>query len=381
MNLLGIRLALWAGPTVPVPASAEIMEALENVEVTHSDQGRSGFQMTFRVGRSGTDLLGYALLRNLQLRPFSRVILMVTFNAVPQVLMDGIITNQQLSPQNQPGASTLTYTGEDVSVMMDREEKEVEHPAQDESVIANKIIATYAQYGLIPMVIPPPALDIPIPIERIPVQRGTDLGYLQEMAQRYAYVFYVTPGPAPLANIAYWGPSVRTGIPQRALSTNMGHETNVNSIDFQYDALSATTVSGTVQDRTTNQGMPVRTFSSTRPPLVSQPALVANLSNARTRLLGQQGGLSYMQAFARAQGTTDEASERTVTASGELDALRYGRLLTPRGLVDLRGAGYNHNGTYYVKSVTHTIGKGSYKQRFTLTREGVGALLPVVQTL
>jgi len=58
--------------------------------------------------------------------------------------------------------------------------------------------------------------------------------------------------------------------------------------------------------------------------------------------------------------------------------LRYGDLLRPRGIVGLRGAGFTHDGLYYVKSVSHTISKGQYKQRFTLTREGTGALTPVV---
>ena len=69
-------------------------------------------------------------------------------------------------------------TGEDVTVMMDLEEKSEEHPAQDETIIANLLILQYAQYGLIPTVIPPLAIDPPIPIERIPVQQGTDLQYL-----------------------------------------------------------------------------------------------------------------------------------------------------------------------------------------------------------
>ena len=38
----------------------------------------------------------------------------------------GIITHQQLSPGNDPGSGTLTVTGEDVSVMMDLEEKKAE---------------------------------------------------------------------------------------------------------------------------------------------------------------------------------------------------------------------------------------------------------------
>ena len=379
MNLLGINLTLLIGPTVPVPAPPMLTEALQSVEVTHSDEGRSGFQITFQMGRSGpADMLDYPLLAIPLLKPCNRIILIVTLNATPRVLMDGIITNHQLSPASEPGASTLTITGEDVSMMMDMEEKSVEHPAQDETVIANKIIMSYAMYGLIPEVLPPLVIDPPIPIERVPVQQNTDLGYLNEMAQRHGYVFYITPGPAPFTNTAYWGPPERLGMPQRALSVNMGPETNVKSINFQNNALSPTLLSGEVQDRTTNQSMPVRTLASTRPPLASQPALLTQ-SCVRQRRFRAEAGLNTMQAFARAQGETD-ASTDVVTVDGELDALRYGDLLQARGLVGLRGAGYSYDGLYYVKRVTHNIRNGEYTQRFTLTREGVGAISPVVRT-
>jgi hypothetical protein len=295
---------------------------------------------------------------------------------MPTVLMDGIITNLQLSPGDQPGSGTITVTGEDVSVMMDLEEKSVEHPAQDETIIANKIILTYAQFGMIPLVIPPTVIDPPIPIDRTPVQRGTDLQYLAEMAERHAYVFYVTAGPAPLVNTAYWGPPKRVDVPQRALSMNLGPETNLTSLSFRNNALAPTLVSGTVQDRQSNQAVPVQTFASTRPPLASLPAWLTNQPNVRrTQLSG--AGLTAAQAVARAQSATD-ASVDTVTADGELDAVRYQDLLQARGVVGLRGAGFSYDGLYYVQRVTHTIRKGSYRQRFTLSREGLGSTTPAV---
>lgn len=377
MSLLGVRLTLLIGPSVPAPAPLLMLEALDSVEVTHSDEGRSGFQLTFRVGRNKADAVDYALLSNPLLRVFSRVILLVTFNVVPEVLMDGIITNQQLAPGQEPGTSTLTLTGEDVSVMLDMEEKSAEHPAQNEAVIALKLIGSYAQYGLVPTVVPPPTIDTPMPSERIPVQQGTDLAYLQEMAARYAYVFYVTPGPASGTNAAYWGPPVRVGVPQKALSVNLGPNSNVESIDFQYNGLGPTVVSGKVQDRVTNQVLPVQTFASTRAPLVSRPAW-ATQPQVRSRQF-RQAGQNVTQAFARAQAETDAAADSVITATGELNTAQYQALLKPRGLVGLRGAGHSYNGTYYVKSVTHSIHKGEYKQRFTLTREGLGALSPLVQ--
>lgn len=377
MNLLGIHLTLLIGPTVPVPAPLMLMEALQSVEVTHTDQRHSVFEITFQMGRSGPqDMLDYPLLSIPLLKPFNRVILIVTFNATPRVLMDGIITNHQLSPSEDSGASTLTIFGDDISVMMDMEQRPVEHPAQDEALIAKMIIVNYVQYGLIPMVIQTPTIDLPMPVKRVPVQQQTDLEYLSVMAQRYGYVFYIIPGPVPLSNTAYWGPPERIGVPQQALSVNMGPQTNVKSINFRNNALSPTLFSGNVQDSDTNQSMPVQTFTSTRPPLSSQPALLTQ-SCVRQRQFRAEAGLNTMQAFARVQGMTD-ASTDVITVNGELDALRYGDLLQARGLVGLRGVGYNYDGKYYVESVTHTIKKGEYSQRFSLTREGVGAISPVV---
>lgn len=377
MNLLGIHLTVLIGPTVAVPAPVLLTEALQSVEVTHSDEERSGFKLTFQTGRTGLfDLIDYPILTLPLLRPFNRVILIATFNATPRVLMDGIITHQELSPGGEPGAATLSVMGEDVSVMMDLEEKSVEHPAQDETIIANKIIVSYAQFGMIPIVIPPVVIDPPIPVERTPVQQATDLGYLNEMAERHAYVFYVSPGPAPFTNTAYWGPPKRLDIPQRALSVNLGPESNVTSINFRNNTLDQVMIEGQVQDRTTNQTMPVKTFASTRTPLVSQPSWLVNQPNVRRRRF-RAGGLNTIQAFARAQAMTD-ASTDVVTAEGELEALRYNGLLQARGVVGLRGAGYSYDGLWYVKRVTHQISKGEYKQSFTLKREGVGAISPVV---
>jgi hypothetical protein len=378
--LLGVNLSLLIGPTVPLPATPDIAEALQSASVTQNDEGRSGFQIVLQIGRAGpTDLLDYRLLLNPLLRPFNRVILTALFNAIPRVLIDGLITNQQFSPGNEPGTATLTLTGEDVSVAMDMEKKRAEWPAMSEMVIANVIIGTYAQYGLVPMVMPPPTIDQPLPIERTPVQQGTDLDYLKSMAQRFGFVFYVESGPVPGVNTAYWGPPNRTGLPQRALTVNQCPEMNVDSINFTYNGLAPTIVDDVVQDKLTNSSMPVMTFASLRlPPLAAMPALPFQLPNVRTSLLDQSSGLSIIEAYAHAQGVTDKSVDSVVTAQGELDALRYGDVLTPRGIVGLRGAGFTFDGLYYVKSVSHSISKGKFKQRFNLSREGTGAITPVV---
>lgn len=374
--MLGAHLSLLIGPTLPVPATPDIAEAVQSVSVTQNDEGRSGFQIVLQVGRSGpTDLLDYRMLLNPLLRPFNRVILTVLFDALPQVLMDGIITNRQFSPGNQPGQGTLTLTGEDVSVMMDMTKKRANYIAMSEPLIALTIIGSYAQYGLIPDITSPDTIDQPLPTGRTPVQQATDLEYLKSIGERFGYVFYVEAGPLPGLNTAYWGPPRRSGAPQRALTVSMGPQTNVQSINFTYNALAATVVDDTVQDKDLNIALPVMTFASTRrPPLALLPALPMQFPNIRTTLLERGAGLSIAEARSRAQGITDKSVDGVATAQGELDALQYGGVLKPRGIVGVRGAGFTHDGLYYVKSVSHSIGKGQYKQRFSLTREGTGPL-------
>jgi hypothetical protein len=46
-------------------------------------------------------------------------------------------------------------------------------------------------------------------------------------------------------------------------------------------------------------------------------------------------------------------------------------VLKARKLVGVRGAGAAFDGLYYVKSVTHNIKRGEYKQSFTLSRNGL----------
>jgi hypothetical protein len=80
-----------------------------------------------------------------------------------------------------------------------------------------------------------------------------------------------------------------------------------------------------------------------------------------------------MIGLAKASQWTEAVSGR-----GELDVLRYGSVLKARQLVGVRGAGLAYDGLYYVKSVTHKIKAGEYKQSFELTRNGLVSTVPMV---
>jgi len=106
--LKGIHLSIMIGPVVALPVPQSVIEALRSVQVTSSDKGASGFQLSFALSKNSP--LNRTLLPAGYFDPPNRVIIVATVNGTPNVLMDGVITRQELSPSNEPGQSTLTIT-------------------------------------------------------------------------------------------------------------------------------------------------------------------------------------------------------------------------------------------------------------------------------
>ena len=378
MNILGVHLTLLIGPTIPKPANPLLMESLQRIEVQNTDDGRSGFRIDFEIGRTGPfDLIDYPIMNLPAIRLNSRVIVVVRFNLKPYVLIDGLITNQQITPSNSPGGSTFTVLGEDVSIKMDNAEHSQAFAGRSAAMRVQEILTSYLQYFPI-QIVDQTRGSTPPPPGQIPAQRGTDLQYVRGLAQRYGNVFYIKPGTVPMQNTAYWGPRGRIGPHQTGLSVNLGPRTNVEAINIMQDIGTTARISGWIQDRDTNIQMPLQTVASTRPPLSLQPTLAESILAERARQPNGTEGLSYAEALQLAQALTDESTDESVVATGEIDSLRYGAVLRAHELVDVRGVGRSFDGTYLVTKVRHSISKGSYRQSFTLARDGLGTIVPAV---
>jgi hypothetical protein len=283
--------------------------------------------------------------------------------------MDGIITRHEVAPSSAPGQSTFTVTGEDLSVLMDILEMPfVRWPAMPAAVRVLAMLAKYAVFGIVPVVIPPIFLDVPIPTDKIPAQTKTDLNYIQQLGQQNGHVFFIEPGPLPLQSIAYWGPEIAIPNPQPGLRINMDADTNVESLTFSLDGLSKKVTIQTVFDPITKKipiPIPVPNISLLEPPLGQRPTLPLKIEfpDDTTKLDSLK---AIALALARGVGATQE-----ITASGQLNVLRYGRVLKARQLVGVAGASVGYDGLYYVKSVTSNIKNGEFKQSFSLSRDGL----------
>ena len=373
-----INLQMSIGSAIPEPAPTAVTEKLQSVEITRSAAGPSAFQLVFHADRTLGVSEDFALLDGGLLVPWNRVLLGVTLGGEAKILMDGFITHVELAHDKQFSASTLTVTGEDVSILMDRIELSLEWPQLGDSLIALAVLAKYAAIGILPEVIPTPADLIPVVVERVPQQNATDRAYLQQLAAAYGYRFAVTPGPEPLTNTAYWGPPLNIGSVAPVLSMDVGSATNLEKISFKVDSLAPIQVYGLVQDNETEEVLPLATVASTRLPPLSTDPLFHPGGLLQRRELFTDPRYGYLQALVDAQARTDVSTDAAVTAQGELDTLRYGAVLDAAGLVDVRGAGRSFDGRYRVESVTDRIARGSYRQSFTLAREGTGSTVEEV---
>jgi hypothetical protein len=370
----GFYLTLMIGGFSASPVPQSVIDALTEVQVTSTVGSQGGFQLKFTLGKQSPL---QTMLASGYFDPRRRVIVAVTVNGTAEVLMDGIVTKQDVTPSSAAGKTTLTVTGLDLTALMDFIDLTgIPYPALPMFVIVEIILAKYAVLGVVPVAIPPIIALIQNPIERFLKQEGTDYSYVSSLAQRAGAVFYLDPGPAPGASMAYWGPDLTKmfGGIQPALSINFDASTNIDSLSFSYDGTLATQYLVTIIEPNTKLPIPI--------PVPNLDLLKAPLgAHAPTPLKSEQlrpianedPAGAALAALASLFNTPD-----VITGSGQLDVLRYGHVFKARQLAAVRGAGQYYDGKYYVKSVTHTIKRGEYKQSFTLARGGVGSSVATV---
>ena len=365
--LNGIHLTLMIGPAVPMPVTQDVLNALTSIEVTNASEGPSAFQLHFTLNKQSVLETLFLVAAGASI-PLIRVVVAVTVNGITQVLVDGVMTHHQLSPGGSAQSPSLTISGEDLTRVMDYIDfSGIPYPAMPAEARVALILVKYMFLGVVPLVIPSVLIDVPIPVQQIPRHQGKDLAYVRQLADEVGYVFYMEPGPTPGNSVAYWGPEIKVGTPQPALNMDMDAQTNIESLTFAYNSESAQLPIVMIQDPNSKViiPIPIPDVTPLNPPLGAVPPIpkdifvideTAKYSPVRAALIG----------LAKAAKSTD-----VVSANGTLDVLRYGGVLKARRLVGVRGAGPAFDGLYYVRSVTHNIKRGEYKQSFTLGRNGL----------
>ena len=375
-----VQLRLLIGPIIPLTPPREVMDALSEVEVKVLDVGQSGFKLTFSIDKQSPLQILFLLTGGMPLL-FMRVVIAVVVNGTTNVLIDGVITDNNIAPGDKGSNSTLTLMGKDLTALMDQSKLSgFPFPALPAEARVALMLLKYAIFGVIPLVIPSVLLFVPLPIDQIPSQQGTDLEYIRYLADQAGYVFYIDPGPIPGVSKAYWGPQIKVGIAAAGAERRHGriHQRREPALLLR---------SGEEQDPA---GLHLQLANRRQLPDSDAADHAAESAAGRDSAAAHEPASARSEPFRRRSreaadpaGHHDGPGARGAKCRGGFLrglARRHAlpQVLKARQLVGVRGAGPAFDGLYYVKSVTHKIKRGEYKQDFTLTRNGLVSTVPTV---
>lgn len=360
------------GETPSIRLSRDAIDALTSVSVQSSAEARSGFQLSFETDRRR---VVDELLRLFQygLSPAVRVLVVVVLGGALHVLSDGVVTQHQ-NATTAAGRTTLSFTGEDLSVLMDLVDKTGTPLASaNDYAQVNALLAPYLGFGVVPLVVPSPFSDFGDPTAPPPTQLGTDYAQIAAKARRAGYVFHLIPGPAPGQSLAYWGPEVQVPVPEPALTLGAGLANNVAQLSFTHATQQHALPLIQLKVDKSAVSFPLPDTGPLRAPLTAAPQPAVRT----TRFTDDEGKTDPLRAIGAAVAQAARSSDN-VTGSGQLDVREYGRLLRPRAIVGVRGMSLSYDGLYFVSRVSTELRRGRCTQSFSLKRSGAFPIGPRV---
>jgi phage protein D len=344
-----------------LPADSDLIDAYDEIEVECSIEEASAFRARFGITK--TEIGDWSILDIDPFRPFTAVsILLQTGSLPPTTLINGYVSEHDIALADDPGVSTLEVSGLDATSLMNVEEKVAAWPNLPDSAIAAEI---FAGYELIPIVgATTPRLTDP---EGTTIQRGTDIRFLRRLARRNGFDCYVQPQPLTGIDQGFFQSRQLLGLPQAILNVSFGEDTNVSDFRIHYDLTAPAAAQAYGLDADTNQLQPAYAPAGLELPLGLDGTLMRERPAPLLRP-ADTGLPSAAELQDALQGIVDR-STWAILAEGTvgMDV----PILRPGSLVNIRGCGRTHNGSYLVTRVRHLIEPGGYEQRFEARRNAV----------
>ena len=373
-----INTLFYMGKEKAKPVPIHLLNALKDIEVQESSDGYSGFQLNLLLGKElYFPSADYKELNNL-LAPFNRVAIGVNVGNRSAFIMDGLITHQALTKVSLAGTE-IKITGKDMSVLLDKTEKNVARVDIGDQALVKAILKEYSGHGIAEDVKAPriKATDQADSPQKTKHQCGTDLAYIRQLAEDNAYAFAIKPTNKANISKAYWGPKEQQGEVKTSLVLAMESiDSNVKEINFAFDALKPELVSGHYDD---GEKLSLLKPKPEKTGLAKKTVLSSLGTDTRTRLQTNKAYTQARNAQKIVNIQTNSSMMGTVVAEGSVDTFVFKDLLRAGYKVKVRGAGNRFNGWYYIDQVTHKIAResegneGSYQQDFRLIRESVNA--------
>src|SRR5215218_1916538 len=214
------------------PASSQLVAAIQQIEVEDHAQMADMMRLSVAVGvrenGSGWNVLDDGLFDRL-----TNVKVKVNVGSgSSEPLIDAYVIETNVDFSNEPGRSVLRVVAMDPTVLMNLEENVRPWPDQADSGIAS---AVFGEHGFTADVeqTQPSRQEV----DHTTIQRGTDIQFLRQLAERNGYECYVETDPKGGPPVAHFHKPRLEQTTQGVLSVNMGQATNVNRFRARYDML------------------------------------------------------------------------------------------------------------------------------------------------
>jgi hypothetical protein len=347
------------------PMPAPYFRALREIEVETAVGQASILRLHFDLSRT---IFGDfdALVVDL-FRPLVRITIRVSAGpGIPLCIVNAYVTETRLAVHDAPAGTLEVMAMDALGTLMAHVEQPFPWPNMSDDAIA---AAVFAKYAMIPATFPTPPLRNEL--ETRTVQRGTDAAIMNQLAGRHGYSLYIQPEPVSGRDIGHFHPPLVPPMPpQGVLSVDFGAQTNMRNFSVMNDMLRPTAVGGVSSDPRSRLPVPILAPASTEMVMGLEPTL-ARVIPPRIELRYATDTTSPQEEQLAALARATESS-RSITASGEVDGLKYRRPLFVGVPVLIRGAGRQFSGLYQVERVSHRISRDSYTQSINVWRNAVG---------
>jgi hypothetical protein len=347
------------------PMLAPFMGALNGIDVETSVDAASVLRLRFNLSRNFMGDWDPPVAD--VFRPLVPVTVSVSSGApLPEVVINGFVREVRQTARGAASGTTAEVVAMDATAtVMALVEQPMPHPNMDPATIATLI---FGRYTITPLPFPtPPTRTI---ADTTTIQRGTDGRMLREMARALAYECYLQPDPITGLDIGHFHPALTAVPPQGVLSVDFGSATNLLDFEVGYDTLRPTAAVSAEADPRSGVPVPAPALAPLSPPEGLEPALMRVIPPRISRPTARDAA-NPAELFRQNQAIVDRSS-RALSATGTVDAVKYGRVLRPGLPVLVRGAGRAYSGVWYVTRVSHSISTGAWTQRFSATRNAVG---------
>lgn len=338
-------------------ADRELTQAV-TVEINEAAGETGTFKLHYNAEILGGDL---PLLIDRRIDAASVVSITVYHDNETLCLIKGPVHGQQITLKHGGTGSALDVRGSDTSVMMDRESKSAVWSDLTDSEAVQSILSTY---GYIPDVQNTSAGHFEN--KHTLIQRESDLSFIRRLARRNGFLFWITCDATGTETAHFRRPQL-DGPAAAELVINFD-SSNLETLEIVWDMERPTSIEGVQLDLNTKNNLNLSVGAQPPQSLLGDVSLGDITGDTRSVFLSAPADDSG-DLTARGEGAAIE-SGWFINASCKTSPERAGRVIRPCTLVDVRGAGRRHSGTYFVTGVTHTITAGDYNMEIRMIRNG-----------